>query len=102
MSASTSTTIEMIQEPEIALESGLAPDDMVDALGKMLAKYEIPIGLTNKLMALSEFDGLERLFVIAVGLDTEMTNDAAAEALEDAAVRIAALASKLASGATNS
>jgi len=59
MSASTSTTIEMIQEPEIALESGLAPDDMVDALGKMLAKYEIPIGLTNKLMALSEFDSLE-------------------------------------------
>jgi len=59
MSESTSATIEMIQEPEIALESGLAPDDMVDELGKMLAKYEIPIGLTNKLMALSEFESLE-------------------------------------------
>lgn len=59
MSESTSATIEMIQEPEIALESGLQPDDMVDELGKMLGKYEIPIGLTNKLMALSEFQSLE-------------------------------------------
>ncbi len=59
LSESTSATIEMIQEPEIALESGLQPDDMVDELGKMLAKYEIPIGLTNKLMALSEFQSLE-------------------------------------------
>jgi len=59
MSESTSATIEMIQEPEISLESGLQPDDMVDELGKMLAKYEIPIGLTNKLMCLTEFESLE-------------------------------------------
>ena len=59
MSESTVATIEMIQEPEIAMESGLQPDDMVDELGRMLAKYEIPIGLTNKLMALSEFSSLE-------------------------------------------
>jgi hypothetical protein len=59
LSESTSATIEMMQEPEIAAESGLQPDDMIDELGKMLAKYEIPIGLTNKLLVLSEFQSLE-------------------------------------------
>jgi hypothetical protein len=59
LSESTSATIEMLQEPEIAAESGLQPDDMIDELGKMLAKYEIPIGLTNKLLVLSEFQSLE-------------------------------------------
>jgi len=59
LSESTSATIEMLQEPEIAAASGLQPDDMIDELGKMLAKYEIPIGLTNKLLVLSEFQSLE-------------------------------------------
>jgi len=56
---STNATIEMLQEPEIAKEAGLAPDDMIDELGAVLAKYEIPIGLTNKLMMLSEYESLE-------------------------------------------
>lgn len=56
---STNATIEMLQEPEIAAEAGLAADDMIDELGKLLTKYEIPIGLTNKLMGLSEYASLE-------------------------------------------
>ena len=56
---STNATIEMLQEPEIAKEAGMEPDEMIDELGALLAKYEIPIGLTNKLMMLSEYESLE-------------------------------------------
>ena len=73
MSESTAATIEMIQEPEIALESGLQPDAMVDELGKMLAKYEIPIGLVNKVMALSEFESLE--FIIDDSGSMQLSTD---------------------------
>lgn len=56
---STNATIEMLQEPEIAAEAGMEVDTMVDELGEMLEKYEIPIGLTNKLMLISEYQSLE-------------------------------------------
>jgi len=59
LSESTNATIEMMQEPEISLEAGMQPDDMVDELGSVLAKYEVPIGLMNKLMMLSEFQSME-------------------------------------------
>jgi hypothetical protein len=59
LAEATNATIEMLQEPEISLEAGLQPDQMIDELGMLLAKYEIPIGLTNKLMMLSEFASLE-------------------------------------------
>ena len=59
MAESTNATIEMLQEPEIALEAGMQPDDMIDQLGELLTKYESPIGLTNKLMMLSEYQSLE-------------------------------------------
>lgn len=59
LAESTSATIDMLQDEEMAAETGLAPDEMIDELGKLLAKYEIPIGLTNKLMCLSEFQSLE-------------------------------------------
>jgi hypothetical protein len=41
-------TIEMMQEPEISLEAGMQPDEMVDELGRILGKYEVPMGLMNK------------------------------------------------------
>jgi len=59
LAESTSATIEMLQEPEMAAESGFEPDEMIDQLGTMLARYEIPIGLINKLLVLSEFQSLE-------------------------------------------
>ena len=61
LSESTNATIEMMQEPEIAVQAGMTGDDMVDQLGTVLNKYEVPIGLMNKLMMLSEFDVLEFL-----------------------------------------
>ncbi|CAB9508052.1 expressed unknown protein [Seminavis robusta] len=59
LSESTNATIEMMQEPEIAGEAGMTPDTMVDELGAVLNKYEVPMGLMNKLMMLSEYDVLE-------------------------------------------
>lgn len=41
-------TIEMMQEPEISLAAGMQPDEMVDELGRILGKYEVPMGLMNK------------------------------------------------------
>jgi hypothetical protein len=41
------------------LEAGMTPDTMVDELGAIMNKYEVPMGLMNKLMMLSEFDSLE-------------------------------------------
>jgi hypothetical protein len=73
LAESTNATIEMLQEPEIAAEAGLQTDDMIDQLGEILEKYEIPIGLTNKLMMLSEYQSLE--FIVddsgSMRLDTD-------------------------------
>jgi hypothetical protein len=59
LSESTNATIEMMQEPEICVEAGMHPDTVIDELGTLLNKYEVPLGLMNKLMMLSEFDSLE-------------------------------------------
>ena len=48
LAESTDATVEMVQEPEISLEAGMAPDEMVDKLGAILGKYEVPMGLMNK------------------------------------------------------
>lgn len=76
LAESTNATIEMLQEPEIAAEAGLQTDDMIDQLGDLLEKYEIPIGLTNKLMMLSEYQSLE--FIVddsgSMRLDTDTIN----------------------------
>lgn len=59
LAESTNATIEMMQEPEISVEAGMTPDTMVDELGAILNKYEVPMGLMNKLMMLSEYEALE-------------------------------------------
>jgi hypothetical protein len=59
LSESTNATIEMMQEPDISVEAGMTPDTMVDELGAVLNKYEVPMGLMNKLMMLTEFEYLE-------------------------------------------
>jgi hypothetical protein len=57
LAESTTATIEMMQEPEISLEAGMQPDEMVDLLGAVLAKYEVPMGLMNKVR--KEGNGIE-------------------------------------------
>ena len=48
LAEATNATIEMMQEPDICLEAGMQPDEMVDELGAVLGKYEVPMGLMNK------------------------------------------------------
>jgi hypothetical protein len=59
LSEATNATIEMMQEPDISLEAGMQPDEMVDKLGAIMDKHEVPMGLMNKLMMLSEYQVLE-------------------------------------------
>jgi len=70
---STDATIEMMQEPEISLEAGMQPDEMVDQLGAVLGKYEVPMGLMNKLMMLTEYASLE--FIIDDSGSMQMQSD---------------------------
>lgn len=73
LAESTDATIEMMQEPEISLEAGMQPDEMVDQLGAILGKYEVPMGLMNKLMMLSEYASLE--FIIDDSGSMQMNSD---------------------------
>jgi len=73
LAESTNATIEMMQEPEICLAAGMAPDTMVDELGAILNKYEVPMGLMNKLMLLSEYQALE--FIIDDSGSMSMLSD---------------------------
>jgi len=73
LAESTDATIEMMQEPEISLEAGMKPDEMVDRLGAVLSKYEVPMGLMNKLMMLSEYASLE--FIIDDSGSMQMNSD---------------------------
>eukprot|EP01068_Selenidium_serpulae_P010793 Selendium_serpulae@DN5531_c0_g2_i2.p1 len=76
LAVSTNATIDMLQDQDNAQHVGLAADDMIDRLGAVLAKHEVPIGLVNKLMMLSEMDLLE--FIIddsgSMYCDTDMIN----------------------------
>eukprot|EP01068_Selenidium_serpulae_P010792 Selendium_serpulae@DN5531_c0_g1_i3.p1 len=59
LAVSTNATIEILQEQDNAQQVGLPADDMIDKLGAVLQKYEVPIGLVNKLMMLTEMHVLE-------------------------------------------
>ena len=48
LAESTDATIEMMQEPEFSADAGMNSDTMVDELGSVLSKYEVPMGLMNK------------------------------------------------------
>jgi hypothetical protein len=61
MAESTSNTLEILQDEDIALSLGMPADDIVDAIGALFAKYEVPIGMMNKLMELQTFDGIHFL-----------------------------------------
>ena len=54
LAESTNATIEMMQEPEICVEAGMEADTIVDELGSVLGKYEVPMGLMNKVIATVE------------------------------------------------
>lgn len=51
----------------------MAADEMVDELGRVLAKYEVPMGLMNKLLMLTEYESLD--FIIDDSGSMQMTSD---------------------------
>eukprot|EP00535_Pseudo-nitzschia_heimii_P010490 CAMPEP_0197174230 /NCGR_PEP_ID=MMETSP1423-20130617/840_1 /TAXON_ID=476441 /ORGANISM="Pseudo-nitzschia heimii, Strain UNC1101" /LENGTH=441 /DNA_ID=CAMNT_0042623135 /DNA_START=101 /DNA_END=1426 /DNA_ORIENTATION=- len=59
LAEATNATIDMLQDDVVATDVGIASDKMIDELGEVLERYEIPIGLTNKLFMLSEYESLE-------------------------------------------
>jgi hypothetical protein len=59
LAPATTATIEMLQDQEISDRVGLNSDELVDGLGAVFSKYQAPMGLMNKLMALQKFDELE-------------------------------------------
>jgi len=73
LAESTNATIEMMQEPEISMQVGLDGDQLIDQLGEVFAKNEIPMGLMNKLYMLSEYDKLE--FIIDDSGSMRSTSD---------------------------
>jgi hypothetical protein len=48
LAESTDATIEKIQTPQFSKDMGMNPDTIVNELGAMLSKYEVPLGLINK------------------------------------------------------
>ena len=48
LSEATHATIEMMQDSEFCADAGMNPDMMLDELGSILSKYEVPMGLMNK------------------------------------------------------
>lgn len=51
--------LEILKNPNYAMSVGLDPDDIVDSLGSVLAKYEVPIGLSRLFIDLANFDYIE-------------------------------------------
>jgi len=48
LAESTDATIEMMQDDDFCKDAGMNSDTMVDELGSVLSKYEVPMGLMNK------------------------------------------------------
>lgn len=74
LSDSTESTLEIMQQEDITRKVGVATDEMVDGMQKIFAKYEVPMGLMNKLMELGEFDILD--FMIDDSGSMTLTTDA--------------------------
>ena len=53
LSEATDATIEMMQDSEFCADAGMNPETMVDELGAVLSKYEVPMGLMNKVSCLA-------------------------------------------------
>ena len=61
LSEATDATVELLQDDELCAEIGIPTEDIVDRIGQVLARYETPLGLANKLLVLNEFAVLEFL-----------------------------------------
>ncbi len=56
LAESADATIEMMQDQEFCANAGMNPDTMADELGSVLSKYEVPMGLMNKVRLRNDDD----------------------------------------------
>jgi hypothetical protein len=54
-------SIEMVQDEEVANQIGVAPEQIMANINRIFAKYEVPMGLLNKLMMLSDYQFVEMI-----------------------------------------
>ena len=66
LAESTDATIEKMQTPQFSKDMGMNPDTIVNELGTMLSKYEVPLGLINKVRERSCSHAV--LHILAFGL----------------------------------
>jgi len=59
LAKSAVVSIGMLEKPVIYKQVGLAPEAILDELGAVFARHEIPLGMMNNLFGLSEFELLE-------------------------------------------
>jgi hypothetical protein len=66
LAESTDATIVKMQTPQFSKDTGMNPDTIVNELGSMLSKYEVPLGLINKVRVREVFHVV--LHILAFGL----------------------------------
>lgn len=59
LSEATTTAFEMYQDPDINRKTGMTSDNVIDKIGSVFRKYEIPMGMMNKLLELQNYSYLE-------------------------------------------
>ena len=58
---SAGASADMMQDADIAAQVGLDPSQAMANLARVFAKYEVPMGLLNKLLGLSDFEFAEMI-----------------------------------------
>jgi hypothetical protein len=66
------SSVEILQDVEVAQNIGLQPDQTMQQITRIFAKYEIPIGLTNKLLGISDFRFIEMLVDDSGSMNTQI------------------------------
>src|SRR3989338_8943358 len=70
-SASVQAAHEMLQDEDIAASMGANPQNVIEQLGVVFAKYEVPMGLINKLMGVSDFQFMEFIIDDSVSCNSQ-------------------------------
>ena len=59
MAFSVETSVEMLQDTDVAASIGRTPQNALIGMSPIFEKYQIPVGLVNKLMGVSDFQFME-------------------------------------------
>lgn len=64
LSEAADASIEMMQDLEFCADAAMDPDEMVDKVGSVLSKYEVPMGLMNKVRRRCIVNGMVEFVVL--------------------------------------